>query len=60
MEIEIVIAELMKLFHVESVTPSQYAEAVQILSELQLPKLNITSRSRDLSSKQVKTDTLEA
>lgn len=37
MEIEIVIAELMKLFHVESITPSQYAEAVQILSELKVP-----------------------
>lgn len=60
MEIEIVIAELMKLFHVESITPSQYEEAVQILSELQLPKLNIPSRSKDLSAKQVKTDTLEA
>jgi len=37
MEIEIVIAELMKLFHVESITPSQYQEAVQILFELQIP-----------------------
>jgi uncharacterized protein YqgQ len=60
MDIEIVIAELMKLFHVESVTPSQYAEAVRILSGLQLPKLNIPSRSKDLSAKQVKTDTPEA
>ena len=37
MEIEIVIAELMKTFHVESITPSQYQEAVQILFELQIP-----------------------
>ena len=60
MEIEIVIAELMKLFSVESITPSQYAEAVHILSKLQLPELNITSLSKDLPMKKVKTDTLEA
>ena len=59
MQIEIVIAELMKLFHVESITPSQYEEAVQILSGLQLPKLNIPSWSKDLSANHDKTDTPE-
>jgi len=38
MDIEIVIAELMKLFGVKSITPSQYAEAVKILLKLILPK----------------------
>ena len=38
MDIEIVIAELMKLFHVENITPSQYAEVVKILLKLEVPK----------------------
>jgi len=38
MEIEIVIAELMKLFQVENITPFQYGEAVKILSKLEMPK----------------------
>jgi hypothetical protein len=37
MEIEIVIAELMKVFGVEKLTPEQYQEAVLILLELEKP-----------------------
>jgi hypothetical protein len=37
MEIEIVIAELMKVFGVEKLTPEQYRAAVLILLELEKP-----------------------